>query len=380
MAHVQRRCGNRTCRRSLSPGARSCAVCGSREAAWVARYVGADHRERSKSFGRRVDAERYLNAQESAKRTGEWIDPERSSITLGALWLEQRQRPGVRGMPAPSTLAKWDSTWRQHVAEQLGDYPIATLTRQDVRDTVTAVKSPWQAAETLKLVRLLLNRAVDDNRLKANVAARVKAPVGQRREIRVLTPAEISAIVEALPERYRCLVLLDAYSSLRWSELVALKRDDLDLAGRTVRVDEALTEVNGTFHWRKPKTTRSERVVSLPKLLVGPLAAHLLAFPPRPERLIFYGETGQPIRRKTFRRAWIAALRAAGVDEHVRVGWLRHTGASLAYLATHDLKATADRLGHTSTRMVDTVYVKLYDDVAREVADAIDEVVRRTES
>jgi hypothetical protein len=38
------------------------------------------------------------------------------------------------------------------------------------------------------------------------------------------------------------------------------------------------------------------------------------------------------------------------------------------------LKATAERLGHTSTRMVDTVYVKLYADVSRNLAEAIGEL------
>ena len=61
----------------------------------------------------------------------------------------------------------------------------------------------------------------------------------------------------------------------------------------------------------------------------------------------------------------------------VRPEWLRHTGASLAYAATRDMKAVAQRLGHTSTRMMDTVYVKLYADASANVADAIDELVRR---
>jgi hypothetical protein len=52
---------------------------------------------------------------------------------------------------------------------------------------------------------------------------------------------------------------------------------------------------------------------------------------------------------------WIQALKAAKIGEHVRVGWLRHSGASLAYDATKDILATAQRLGHTSTRMVDAV-------------------------
>ena len=45
-------------------------------------------------------------------------------------------------------------------------------------------------------------------------------------------------MVDKLPDRWRVLALLDAYTSLRWSEVVALKRDDLDLEARTGRADE----------------------------------------------------------------------------------------------------------------------------------------------
>jgi integrase len=60
----------------------------------------------------------------------------------------------------------------------------------------------------------------------------------------------------------------------------------------------------------------------------------------------------------------------------VRPGWLRHSGASLAYAASHDLKLVSKRLRHTSTRMVDSVYLKLCEDAGRKVADAIDELLR----
>jgi integrase len=59
----------------------------------------------------------------------------------------------------------------------------------------------------------------------------------------------------------------------------------------------------------------------------------------------------------------------------IRLEWLRHTGASLAYAASHDLKGVANRLGHTSTRMVDTTYLAVYEDAGRGLADAIDELV-----
>ena len=41
------------------------------------------------------------------------------------------------------------------------------------------------------------------------------------------------------------LVLLAMFSSLRWSELGGLRRCDIDLAGRTVRVTRQLIEVRG---------------------------------------------------------------------------------------------------------------------------------------
>lgn len=56
----------------------------------------------------------------------------------------------------------------------------------------------------------------------------------------------------------------------------------------------------------------------------------------------------------------------------MRPEWLRHTGASIAYNATGNMKAVANRLGHTNTRMVDDVYVQVYRATDRELADAID--------
>jgi integrase len=97
----------------------------------------------------------------------------------------------------------------------------------------------------------------------------------------------------------------------------------------------------------------------------------------RLEGLVFYADRKGPVRRHVFRPVWAAACRRAGV-EAVRLEWIRRTGASIAYAATRDRKAVAHRLGHTSTRMTDTVYVEVYADARTRVADAIDELVRRS--
>jgi integrase len=146
-------------------------------------------------------------------------------------------------------------------------------------------------------------------------------------------------------------------------------------------VDERCVEVAGRFEWGSTKTAGAERVVDLPALLVAPLAGHLLRFPPLRDTaepntggLLFYGKRKGVVRRHVFCADWRRACESAKVG-HVRLEWLRHTGASLAYAATKDTKAVAARLGHTSTRMIDTVYVGLYQDASLAVADALDALV-----
>jgi integrase len=53
------------------------------------------------------------------------------------------------------------------------------------------------------------------------------------------------ALADAIGQRYRALVLLATFSSLRWGELGALCRCDIDLEARTVRVARQLAQVRG---------------------------------------------------------------------------------------------------------------------------------------
>lgn len=352
----------------------------------MARYRAPDGTERSRAFDRRKDADRFATDQENRKLSGTWTDPRRGRETLGAFYDRWRIEAEARGRPAASTRAKYQGIWDLYVSPSLGGYALAKITRKHVRDLVetAAERSAWQAQEALKLVRMLLNRALDEELISRNPATGIRAPETDRSPVRVLKPWELEAVVDNLPERWRAMVLLGAYASLRWCELVATKREDIDVEERTIRIDEKVVEVRGLFEWGAPKTTDSTRTVHLPDVAVKPLVEHLLRFPPlreapdpRWEGLVFYGERKGPVRRHVFRPVWDRACQAAGLED-VRPEWLRHTGASLAYAASKDMKAVASRLGHTSTRMMDTVYVELYSEVSRQVADAIDVLVRES--
>jgi integrase len=358
---------------------------GRQHKAYEARVRGRDRRLHSQRFDRIAQADGWLVDQKKARRDGTWVNPARGRETLGGFFAEWRAKAVESGGPAPSTLAKYDGVWRLHVEPNLGRFPLAAIARADVeqmRDAVLRAAGPWQATEAVKLTRALLARACKADVLVRNPASAVEMPKTCRTRPRILTPAELEAVVGGLDERWRALALTSAYASLRWSEAVALKVEDLDVKGRRLRVDEKVVEVAGAFEWGSPKTARSARWVDLPELLMPILAAHLLRFPPllrmedpRLEGLVFHGAHGGVVRRHVFGADWRQACAAAGLPG-VRVEWLRHTGASLAYAATRDLKAVSERLGHSSTRMLDTLYLEVYPDAARAVADAIDELVR----
>jgi integrase len=369
VAHIVKRCSR--CRRRVPAGARACE-CGGRRIVWLARYRDPERLERSQVFERQQDAEDFLENLEAGKNTGDYVDPKAGRESLASVYGRFSQVVDL----APTTSSKWATVWRLHVEPSLGATPVSKITKNAVIGTRDAPLSPWQGNEALKLVKRLLYFAVDDGILTRNVAARVKPRDTKRRPIEILEPDELNAVLEQLGDRWRAMVLLDALGSLRWSELIGLRRDDLDLEARTVTVAQKITEVNGTFHIGRPKTAESARTIDLPAAVVKPLAEYLLRYPPSPDGLIFHGRGGNPVRRKVFRAAWEKALVDAKITKHVRPGWLRHSGASLAYAASRDLKLVSKRLGHTSTRMVDSTYISLYEDASRAVADAIDELLR----
>jgi integrase len=71
-------------------------------------------------------------------------------------------------------------------------------------------------------------------------------------------------------------VLLATFASLRWGELAALTRRNVDLDACTVRVVSSLTETDsGTLFPGPPKSAAGRRTVQLPPLIVPSLRNHL---------------------------------------------------------------------------------------------------------
>lgn len=79
----------------------------------------------------------------------------------------------------------------------------------------------------------------------------------------VLSVTEAFGVADAIAPRCRLLVLLAAFTTLRFGELAALRRKDIDLAGRLVVVRRAQAEFqDGQLFDKAPKSAAGVQAYS----------------------------------------------------------------------------------------------------------------------
>ncbi|MBA3529218.1 MAG: tyrosine-type recombinase/integrase, partial [Propionibacteriaceae bacterium] len=288
---------------------------------WQARYPGPDGRLHSapETFERKRDAERYLILVESAMARNEWIDPAGMKIRLGdyaARWVEQRA--GLR--PRTVQLYRW--TLKKHITPYLGDVPLGRLDTSLIREwrarLLAEGVSRGMAAKAYRLLRAVLWTAVKEDELLARNPCRIPAADKETPAERPhLTMEQLADLTDAVPDRYRLMILLAAFASLRFGEITALQRRDLDLEGATVRVRHQFLEVRGQgLVLGPPKSRAGTRLVAIPAALLPLLRSHVEQFVnPTGSALIFTTSTGSPIRRSSFNKFvnWRTAVESIGV-------------------------------------------------------------------
>src|SRR5438477_306673 len=94
----------------------------------------------------------------------------------------------------------------------------------------------------------------------------------------------------------RCTDMCSADTlSLRWGELAALRRTDIDVDARTVKVQRTLTELaGGGYTFGPPKSPAGRRIVVIPDLILTDLTWHLGRFVAvADDALVFTSPTGK---------------------------------------------------------------------------------------
>ncbi|MHC3410664.1 site-specific integrase [Streptomyces sp. DT17] len=192
------------------------------------------------------------------------------------------------------------------------------------------------------------------------------------------TVEQVFALAEAIGIRWRLMVLLGAFASMRPEELAELRCSDVDLDAGSVRVRRAAPELNtGRRVIGDPKSRAGKREIMLPGFIVLDVRRHLEWFAQEGlDGLVFVGERGAALRGTTFGRKWRKARDAVGMPKKFRFYDLRHTGNTLAADIGAKLKDLMVRAGQSSER-AQLIYQHSTKVHQRRLADDIDADVRR---
>jgi integrase len=343
---------------------------------WQVRYydqAGIRHTA-PRTFPSKADANRYLAQVEADLLRGAWTDPRLARITFGG-WVE-RWWPTTADL-RPGTRTFYDYLLRRLLLPAFGETPLGRIDAMTVRSWLADLHevgevTPTTIAKAYRLLRRILNVAVEAGYLPRNPAAIKGAGLERAAEMRHVSIPQLHALAEAVPGRYRALVLVAGYGGLRWGELVGLRRRRVDLAGARIYVVEQVAEVAGKFIVSPPKTAAGQRVVVLPAVAVTALAEHLEEYAAaEPEGLVFRSGRGTYLQRSNFSRlVWRPAVQQLGLDG-LRFHDLRHTAATLAAAAGATTKELMERMGHTSSAVA-LRYQHVMTDRQAAIAAALD--------
>jgi len=329
-------------------------------------------------------------AQEQAAKviadvvTGQHVDSSGETVSQFAeRWLRDWADADVSN----KTWTRYAQLLRKHVCARVGSIPIQKLRAADLQAVYAAMAAVGLADRTRlhahRVVCTMLKHAAQWGVVARNVATMVDAPRVKTQEIEILSPAQVSTVLETLRGKSLYPVVAVALGTgLRRSELLALRWQDIDLDGATLKVERSLEQTKrGGLVFKPPKTQRGRRMVSLPPSTVVVLREHRKAQQEQrlllglgrlsADALVFASFDGTTRSPNAVTKEWSLAMKKAGLEATLHS--LRHTHASTLIASGLDVLTISRRLGHGSPAITLSVYGHLFktDDRAAEIMEAV---------
>lgn len=343
-----------------------------------ARYLGPDGIERKAphTFDTDKAAGQWLTVVESEIIQGAWTVPEAGEVKLGdygAQWITERKL-------APRTRENYEDLFRLHIRTLLGDLELGAIKSATIRSwrkrLLDGGAPEPQAVKAYRLLRAILNTAVKEDELIRQNPCRIKGYDQYHTPERpTATVDQVVALAGAVPPRFKALIIVAAFSGLRWGELAALRRCDVDLVEGRLRVPRKLAALRNGMAFGAPKSAAGVRTVALPSAATTALRAHMNGefVEDGQQALIFTGQKGAVLRSGNFGRAvqWIDTVERLGLPPGFHFHDLRHTGNTLAAASGASTRELMHRMGQSSMRAA-LIYQHATSERDREIADGMD--------
>ena len=334
-----------------------------------ARYRDPLGRQRSRTFTRKADADRFLREQGIEIDRGSWLDPRHAEMAL-AEWAIDFMALARR--LSPTTQDTYQRDLDRYILPRFGSYRLGRMPADEIENWLNDEIEHGIAASSVhrhyRLLRRVLQVAVEKQKIAANPCERVHPPRVPTREMAFLTWGEAIELAEAHTPQFRALIYFAVDTGMRWSELVGLRRARLDIRARKVRVTEQLVlRSNGQFLRKEPKSAAGVRSITIAPFTAALMEDHLSRFSvPGRDGFVFPNSAGSPIMAASFQSYHFGrARKSSGVS--CRFHDLRHTSVALAIATGAHPKAIQTRMGHSSI----AVTLDRYGHLFPELDDAI---------
>ena len=247
------------------------------------------------------------------------------------------------------------------------DSRIEALTANYIRETMVALdKTPEQKNELLKRFKAILRWGYKHDYIK-NISYLDKVdpfkaePHRQKIEDKFLESGEVADLIQAMSHPlWKPVTEILVLSGLRFGELAALKRDDVNTKERVIRVN-ATYDANNKVE-TSPKSAESRREIYMQDELLAVIRhvkASMLAqqiATGRATRLFLADQEGGHIKYDAYRKYFREnAIKAIGRDITPHI--LRHTHASLLMEHGIDIDTISRRLGHSDSQITKGIYL-----------------------
>ena len=356
-------------------------------------YTGPDGRRHTagRSFPNKGLAEGWLAEEKKLEDLGTWTPPadrradqRAASMTVGDLITAHETHLAEHGGVRESTLQSYRRTTTARIfdatgaAGKLRTVPLAHLNREHAADWWRAIGKQYPDTETTNRRAYVRLRAAAAWGVRAPAIPLTQNPVEvdeakgkpePKLKKKLPTSAELRAIIDHLPARYRALGVLTLFHGLRVGEALGLTRSDVTIDGSAAVVHvrgnvQRIRSSSGRYEmrWQETKTAAGVRMVPIFPEFVDVLRSHRDQFTgPKKSDWFTATESGAAVFDTSFRSVFGRARTAAGVRSDLTPHHGRNYLITLLAERGATPKEIGELLGQEDIGTIIGVYMKTRD-------------------
>lgn len=364
-------------------------------------YIGiVDGKKKYKNkggFKTKGEASKALNEALYEFENMGFVEPSNTPFSLVAeKWLEEYVKP----LRKITTYNRYKELLKKYILPSIGALNICDIRIQHI-EYILMAKNIEISSSTLQsiytLINTIMNRALKLRLIKDNPCKYIERPKREKFTPDILTPSEISTIVNKLDlsneydYMFYIALRLTLELGLRRGELAGLEWNNLKLSENSLIIKNNMIYSNGHVYLTTPKTIESIRELYISddliallkdlhkrqnknKLQYGQFYKNI-EFNDLQYSLIMRWDDGSYIHPMYYTKKLSKVIKACNIDKRVRFHDLRHTNATLLLQQGVNSKIVQERLGHKDIATTLNIYSHVNKKMQKDATDKLTDIL-----